>query len=139
MNRLMVKPMPHNSATAKNCMRLAPSGRLPQPSRNIKAQARQMPSGLPMSKPSAMPMGTPEKKLSAVMPPSGTPALQKANTGSTPNATHGCSACSICNRGDSPAALRLRSGIASAQATPASVACTPDLSTQTHSAMPIST
>ena len=76
----------------------------------------------------------------SVMPASETPALAKANSGRTPKATHGMQrSLELLER-----TLRMRPapapiGTASAMATPASVACTPDFSTHTQMKMPVST
>ena len=85
-----------------------------------------------------MPSGIGSSRLSSDSPCSETPALAKANSGSTAKATQGCRFSSSCSSSDgSPSAL-LVNGMASATATPASVACTPDLSTHTQMKMPVS-
>ncbi|MNN42496.1 hypothetical protein D3C81_1566800 [compost metagenome] len=94
------------------------------------------PTVLPSSKPMAIPIGTKWVKLSTVTPASGRPALANANSGRMPYATHGCSACSRPNSGDGSAFL-VRNGMQKARVTPASVAWTPLLSTQTHRIRPM--
>ena len=77
-----------------------------------------------------MPSGTGCSVSANVRPASGTPAFANAKIGSTPKATQGCSACS--------SGFDFASGMNIARITPASVACTPDFSTATHSTMPTS-
>ena len=69
-------------------------------------------------------------------PPTSTPALANANTGRIANATHGCSECSSVVAGAVAVSAGFLAGTKSAVTTPASVACTPDFSTQSHNAVP---
>ena len=71
-----------------------------------------MPSGLPMNRPSAMPSGTGSSSLASDSPCSDTPALAKANSGSTPKATQGCRLSSSCSSSDGSPAPWLVSGMA---------------------------
>jgi hypothetical protein len=135
MNRLIVKPMPHSTLTPKTCPQLAPAGALAQPSRTIAQTQPKTPSVLPTSRPAVMPSDTGCSRSDQLRPASDTPALAKANIGSTRKATQGCRPCSSASAGEWPSSPSL--GMNSAVATPASVACTPDFSTQTHITRPI--
>ena len=73
------------------------------------------------------------------MPAKDTPALAKPKIGTISSATGLCSACSSACSGECAAGAPWfcgRSGMARANATPASVACTPDFSTKYHSTAP---
>ncbi|KAG0759886.1 hypothetical protein G6F22_019257 [Rhizopus arrhizus] len=139
MKRLIVKPMPHSSATPYNCVSDAWRGRLATPVLMASHAKPNTPSCLPRNRPSATPSGTGCARLSSPMPANETPALAKPNTGTISSATGLCSACSRSCSGECACgwpALRGRSGIVSASATPASVACTPDFSTKYPRAAP---
>ena len=86
-----------------------------------------------------MPSGSGAARLASDRPPSGRPALAKAKTGMISHADHGLITCSSRMAGrvssGSPADF---SGMNSASTTPASVACTPDFSTDTQSSAPSS-
>jgi uncharacterized protein (TIGR00645 family) len=89
MNRLIVKPMPHSTLTPKTCPQLAPAGALAQPSRTIAHTQPKTPSVLPTSRPAVMPSDTGCSRSDQLRPASDTPALAKANIGSTRKATQG--------------------------------------------------
>ena len=86
-----------------------------------------------------MPSGSGVARLASDRPPSGRPALAKAKTGMMNQADHGLITCSsrMAGRASSASPADLR-GMNSASTTPASVACTPDFSTDTHSSAPSS-
>ncbi len=134
MNRLIVKPMPHSTLTPKNCVQLASFGRAANPVFTSNQPLPNTPTALPPSKPRAMPSGSGASRSAGDIPFSDTPALANANIGNTRKATHGCSPCSSASAGEPPLASRI--GMNSAVATPASVACTPDFSTHSHSTRP---
>ena len=86
-----------------------------------------------------MPSGTGSTRLASDRSPSERPALAKAKTGMMNQADHGFSTCSrwMAGRASSASPADL-SGMNIASTTPASVACTPDFSTDTQSTTPIS-
>ncbi|MNJ63766.1 hypothetical protein D3C77_596880 [compost metagenome] len=86
-------------------------------------------------------MGTGCAKLDRPMPANDTPALANPKIGTISSATGLCRACSRSCKGEWASGLpwlRGRSGMVSASATPARVACTPDFSTKYQSTAPIS-
>ena len=142
MNRLMVKPMPHSSATPSNCGQLAPTGMSARPRRMVRAALPNTPISLPSTRPSATPSVRWSSSISAPTPAKDTPALAKPNTGMTRKATQLCRPCSSRCSGE-PAMSSGRPGVGwrgmvKASATPAMVACTPERSTRTHKAAPSS-
>jgi hypothetical protein len=143
MNRLMVKPMPQSTATPRNCVQLAPTGRSASLRRIITADRPKTPTTLPASRPSATPSVSGASRMSDDRLAKETPALAKPKTGTMMKATGLLSACSSRCSGDSPP---LPSGVPgvrwmgmhSASSTPATVACTPERNTSTQSTSPSS-
>ena len=140
MNRLIVKPMPHKSAMPVICIQPARTGRSASPSLIASADAPSTPTSLPTTRPAATPSVSGSTNVAGVKPASETPALAKPKIGMMISGTKRCSACSSrcsgeCSRSCAMPGVAL-SGMVSASATPARVACTPDFSTSTHSTAP---
>ena len=81
MNRLIVKPMPHSRPSPIIARTSIPSGNRAQPSARIVIAAATIPTGLPSTRPSMIPIGNAANTASRLSPPTESPALANANTG----------------------------------------------------------
>ena len=115
---------------------LSPSGSFANPNLIIIHENPNTPNCFPRNKPKTIPRVILFKTELNVKPSRDTPAFAKAKTGIIRNATHGCSICSQVLKGEGESAVLPFKGMANARATPASVACTPDFSTQIHNIIP---
>ena len=129
MKKLIVNPMPPKRATPYIIRQLTDGGSGAIPAFTASHENVKIPNCLPKNSAVAIPTGSALAKTEGVRPPNARPALNRPKIGSTANATYGCSARS--------SFFTSVTGIVSASVAPASVACTPDASTQNHRTTPI--
>ena len=97
MNREMVKPIPDSAAPPAIRRRVSPGASSPSPMRRISQVAPVMPTNLPITRPATMPHVNGERSaVDRLCASSRTPALTRANSGSTTNETVGPTV--VCNR-----------------------------------------
>ena len=77
----MVKPIPHNTLTARICRMPMPFGRRANPVLIASQLISEIPSGLPTNNPSMIPSGTGVARLARLTPANEIPALANANNG----------------------------------------------------------
>ena len=160
----MVKPMPDSAAPPATRRNVSPGASCPMPIARSSAVAPVMPTNLPTTSPATTPQNSDERSAAAMVCPSRcTPALARANNGSTTNETQGANglqpfvdridsrrlrvaASAYSEFGDcrkaritpTASSTRPRSGVNTgmnrATATPASVGWTPPTDRASHSA-----
>ncbi len=81
MNRLMVKPTPHNRPRPTIAFQSIPSGNRTNPNSRASKAAPTTPTGLPSTSPRATPSGTGASASASLKSPRARPALAKANSG----------------------------------------------------------
>ena len=100
INRLIVKPTPHNNATPYSCPQLNPSGFFAKPLLLAIQTKPKTPTCLPTNRPRPIPSGTGSSRIEGEIPSSETPALARANTGRMTNPTKWCRSCSSWRSGE---------------------------------------
>ncbi len=94
MNRLIVKPIPHSSATPSVCPQLAAAGRSASRAFTRMATVPNTPTSFPTTRPAATPSVSGSIKTAGVTPAKETPALAKPKIGTIRKATGFCRKCS---------------------------------------------
>src|SRR5688572_20419462 len=91
MNSDTVKPITETTETTRNWQPLTTSASAPTPSRTASQAAPLIPTNLPTTSPTTTPTVTDEPTAAASEARlSGTPALARANNGTTTKLVHGC-------------------------------------------------
>ena len=93
MNSDIVKPMPPTMPTSASPPVVSLAARFARPCRSDDRDSRHDAERLARPQPDDDPDEDPQSSPVRSAPPSATPAFASANSGITPNATHGCSAC----------------------------------------------
>jgi hypothetical protein len=81
MNRLIVKPIPHNTLAPQTCPQLVPVGRGAKPSLSAMTMLEKMPTCFPSTSPDPIASVSGPNTASAGRSPRVTPALAKPNSG----------------------------------------------------------
>jgi hypothetical protein len=132
----IVEPMPPSRPAPRTWRHARSSGRRHRPSVTAAHVNRKIPTGLPTTRPSMMPMLLAPRSSVAQPVPITMPVLASANSGRIRKVTGLCRMCSSWCEGECASSSLGENGIAKASSTPAMVACTPDLSIRNHISAP---